>query len=380
MAPERNTVNVKKYKALVSESAVPRSKDPDHLEPSAEAVLRTRIGELESALLDVTQRKASLTSGYNDTFDQAGVGIAHVSLSGQFIDVNAFFCDMMGMSRQELAKLSFQAVTYAPDLDENLDALAALNSGELRGYRIEKRYVRATGEIIWVDVTVSAHRDQNGCPIKLISVISDISEKKLAEERQEFLLGELNHRTKNLISVVQAIVNQTAGTASSVPELKESLSHRLASMAASQDALLAKDGRQATVRDLVKAQLAIVLAPDDKRINAGGPDLLLEPDATRVISMALHELITNACKYGALSRPTGEVHITWAVASDDADEFTMSWLERRGPTVVQPTRVGFGRRVIERMVTGSTNGTVTLTFDPEGVEWRLRAPLSNITR
>lgn len=345
----------------------------------AEAALRARIAELEAALLDVTQRKASLKSDYNETFDQAGVGIAHVSLSGEFLDVNAFFCNMLGMSRDELAALSFQAITYAPDLDNNLDALAALRRGELPGYRMEKRYVRGNGEIIWVDLTVSAHRGPDGLPIKLISVISDISEKKLAEERQEFLLGELNHRTKNLISVVQAIVNQTAGTAASVPELKESLSHRLASMAASQDALLAKDGRQATVRDLVEAQLAIVLAPDDKRIKASGPELLLEPDATRVISMALHELITNACKYGALSRPTGEVHIAWAVEAGDDGDFSMSWVERQGPTVVPPTRVGFGRRVIERMVTGSTNGTVKLAFEPEGVEWRLSAPLSNIT-
>lgn len=350
------------------------------IDPATEAALRRRIAELEAALLDVTQRKESLKSGYSETFDQAGVGIAHVSLSGQFIDVNAAFCEMMGMSREELGALNFQAITYGPDLDQNLDALAALKRGDVPGYRMEKRYVRANGEIIWVDLTVSANRGQDGLPIKLISIISDISEKKLAEERQEFLLGELNHRTKNLISVVQAIINQTAGTAGSVPELKASLSHRLASMAASQDALLAKDGRQATVRDLVAAQLTIVLAPDDKRICVSGPDLLLEPDATRVISMALHELITNACKYGALSRPTGEVHIAWAVDPTNTGEFTMSWVERNGPTVAPPTRVGFGRRVIERMVTGSTNGTVKLVFEPAGVEWRLSAPLSNIAR
>lgn len=348
-------------------------------EQDTEASLRARINELESELANVTQLKESLKTGYSDMFDQAGVGIAHVSLSGQFIDVNSRFCEMLGMGREQLAGASFRDITYEPDVNGNLDALDALKRGDISGYRMEKRYVKSNGEIFWADLTVSAHRAQNGELIKLISVISDISEKKQNEERQEFLLGELNHRTKNLISVVQAIINQTAGTAGSVTALKESLSQRLASMAASQDALLARDGRRAMVRDLVEAQLAIVLPPHDARIASAGPDILLEPDATRVISMALHELITNACKYGALSRPTGEVHIVWAAEVDGAEQFTMSWTERNGPAVVPPTRVGFGRRVIERMVTSGTNGTVNLAFEPAGVEWRLSAPLSNIS-
>src|SRR5690606_21107553 len=136
------------------------------------------------------------------------------------------------------------------------------------------------------------------------------------------------HRTKNLIAVVQAIVNQAAAKAESVSEVKAAITHRLASMSASQDALVAKDGRQARVRDLVEAQLAIVLAPGDPRIVVTGPDLLLDPDATRVIGMALHELCTNACKYGALSIVTGEVAITWAVEPEGAGRFTMAWVER----------------------------------------------------
>jgi PAS domain S-box-containing protein len=343
-----------------------------------ESDLRKRIKHLEEALADIAQRKESLKTGYSDTFDQAGVGIAHVSPTGAFLDVNAHFCDMLGMSREQLGATTFQAITYEPDLDKNLEALAALLRGEIPGYRMEKRYLRANGELIWVDLTVSAHRGSDGEPIKLISIISDITEKKAAEERQEFLLGELNHRTKNLIAVVQAIVNQTAANAESVADLKAKITRRLVSMTASQDAMVAKDGRQAMVRDLVEAQLAIVLAADDPRIVATGPDLSLDANATRVIGMALHELCTNACKYGALSLLSGEVHISWAVEPERAGRFTMTWVERGGPKVTPPGRVGFGRRVVELMVMNSTNGTVKLVFNPEGVEWHFSAPLSAI--
>jgi len=130
------------------------------------------------------------------------------------------------------------------------------------------------------------------------------------------------------------------------------------------------------VRDLVDAQMAIVVALDDPRIVATGPDLSLDANATRVIGMALHELCTNACKYGALSLLSGQVHITWAV--EGADRCTMAWVERGGPGVTPPSRVGFGRRVVELMVMNSTNGTVNLVFSPEGVEWHFSAPLSAI--
>ena len=350
----------------------------DEVALKTDAELRLRIRELEDALADVSQRKESLKAGYKETFDLAGVGIAHVSITGQFLDVNARFCEMTGMTREELSRATFKDITYEPDLARNLAKFDALMRGEIPGYRLEKRYRRPNGELFWVDLTVSAHLGPDGKPLKLISIISDITEWKAAEERQEFLLGELSHRTKNLLTVVQAIVSQTAAKTNSVDELKTMIADRLSSMAASQNALIASDGRQATVGELVAAQLAIVLAPGDPRISVEGPEILLGANATRVIGMALHELTTNACKYGALSMATGKLQVAWSVEEDEPGRFSFSWIERDGPEVQQPTRVGFGRRVIERMVVNSTNGAVELKFDPEGVAWLFSAPLNGI--
>lgn len=332
-----------------------------------------RIQEIEQELAHLRHTKETLQASYRETFAHAGVGIAHVDVSGRILDANASFCRMMGLSADELAQRTFQDLTHPDDLQTNLAELERLLRGEISGYRIEKRYVRASREVFWADLTVSAHRDAEGRPLKLISVINDITAKKQHEEHLAFLMAELSHRTKNLLAVIQAIVNQTDGNGS-IPAFRSAIAGRLASIAASQDALLTEEGRKASIRDLIERQLAVFLEPDDERIKLDGGVIILGPDATRAIGMALHELATNAYKYGALSEPAGRVAIAWG-ADKDAGTFWMSWREQGGPPVVPPDRTGFGRRVIESMVAMSTDGEVVLAFEPDGVEWKLTAPM-----
>lgn len=308
---------------------------------------------------------------YRETFEHAGVGIAHVSASGQFLDVNKRFCELMGLSRDALARVRFQDLTYPHDLDSNLALFDELLAGKIPGYRIEKRYVRANGELFWADLTVSVVRNEAGHPIKLISIINDITRQKADEERLKFLLGELSHRTKNLTAVLQAVVNQAFARSASREEMRAAIMDRLVGIAASQSALEAHDSGNAAIRDLVALQLAAFLSRDDPRISAEGPDLVLRAGAARAIGMALHELGTNACKYGALSMPAGRVTLEWSIG---AGMFRMSWMERGGPEVRPPKRRGFGRLVIEQMVATSTGGDVKLTVDPQGIAWSLEAP------
>jgi len=333
--------------------------------------LEARILALEQEIDRLRARKESLTAGYRDTFEYAGVGIAHVALNGKFLHVNTRFCDMMGYDADAFDTLTFQDLTHPDDLDLNMKEFHRLLAGEISGYRLEKRYLRSTGKYIWVDLTVSVLRDETGQPQRLISVLSDITQRKADEERRNFLLGELSHRTKNLIAVVQVIVHRLSANARDVRELRAGILARLSAISASQDALTAEDNRAAAVRDVVVGQLGVLFARDDPRIDADGPDLVLNCNATRAIAMALHELATNACKYGALSCLSGRVTIRWCV---EGNLFSMSWTERGGPTVCDPVRKGFGRRVIESMVALSTNGTVQLSFVPQGVEWALKAP------
>lgn len=332
--------------------------------------------EWQAELARLQQRKESLKAGYRETFEYAGVGIAHVTPAGRFLEANTRFCEMLGITPAALETLRFQDITYRDDLDQNLSMLERLTRGEIPGYRMQKRYVRANGELFWADLTVSAVRDENGRPLKLISIVNDITRQKADEERLKFLMGELSHRTKNLISVIQVIVNQAFAGAASLEQARAAIFDRLSAIAASQDALVAHQDRKADLSELVAFQLAVFLPRDDPRIVAEGPRVSLGAAAARAIGMALHELATNACKYGALSTTSGRVEIRWSIDAAEPNHFRMTWRERGGPEVRPPERRGFGRLIIEHMVATTTGGSVRLAFDPAGLAWSLEAPAS----
>lgn len=310
---------------------------------------------------------------YRETFENAGVGIAFVSTSGAIVDANSRFCELVGRSRDSLASMQFQDLTYQADLEANLTQLNDLIEGKISGYRLEKRYVRSNGELLWADLTVSAIRDHTGRPTQLISIVQDITRQKANEERLRFLLGEITHRTKNMTAVVQAVVNQCFSRAETKEALRNAILDRLGGIAASQDALAAGGDQSASMRDLIGLQLSAFLPGGDARIILEGEDVMLLPDAARAIGMALHELGTNACKYGALSSQSGCVRIAW---ENEAGVFRMSWREQDGPHVRPPERSGFGRLVIEKMVATSVAGDVNLNFNRDGVSWSLQAPSS----
>ena len=335
-----------------------------------------RAHVLEKELARLGERKERLKAGYRETFEHAGVGIAHVTPEGRFLEANNRFCEMMGLKPDALPLLRFQDITFRDDIDANLTMLRGLLRGEMPGYRMQKRYVRSNGELFWADLTVSVVRDEDGKPVKLISIVNDITRQKADEERLKFLMGELSHRTKNLIAVIQAIVNQTCAAYGSSEDIRAVLLDRLAGIAASQDALVIGQGEQARMSELVECQLAVFLPPEDSRIEVDGPEIELCAAAVRAIGMALHELATNACKYGALSTTRGRVAIRWSVDTAETGVFRLSWSERGGPEVKPPKGGGFGRLVVEQMVATSTGGQVKLAFDPRGIEWVLEAPLS----
>jgi PAS domain S-box-containing protein len=332
---------------------------------------------LRGQLDALRQHLDGLRASFNETFDEVGIGIAFVDLDGYFIEVNSAFSTMLGYSEAELVGRRFKDFTHDEDVGENLTYLELVRRGDLASYRMDKRYRRANGDLFWADLVVRAHLGENGLPVKLISAITDITERKQFEERQKFLLGELAHRTKNLVAVISAITTQTAKTAESVPAMAEALTSRLAGIGASQAALTnAGTQEAASLRDLCKLQLATFIPADDARVSLSGPDLRLGPSPAGAIGMALHELTTNALKYGALSSVAGAVEVTWHVC--DAGHFEIVWQEAGGPIVHPPTRTGFGRQVVEQLVGTSTNGEVRIDYLPEGLRWRLRAPAQAI--
>jgi two-component sensor histidine kinase len=185
-------------------------------------------------------------------------------------------------------------------------------------------------------------------------------------------MSEINHRAKNLLSVVDAIAHQTA---TRTPEgFIEHFSERIQALAANQDLLIRNAWHGVEAEDLVRAQLAPFVDFIGSRIVVRGPKLRLNAASAQAIGLALHELATNAGKYGALSKDTGLLHIGWWT---EGETFTMSWTEHDGPPVSPPQRSGFGTVVMKEMAGRSVNGSVDLEYAPSGVTWRLTCPAAN---
>jgi PAS domain S-box-containing protein len=205
-----------------------------------------------------------------------------------------------------------------------------------------------------------------------VTVAQDLTERKAREEQVRLLLREVNHRAKNLLSIVQAIVRQTA--ARSREDFIERFTRRIQALAANHDLLVRNEWRGVDADDLVRAQLAHFADLVGSRIAVGGPRMRLNAAAAQAIGFTLHELATNASKYGALSVSTGCVDVHWR---RDGETFTISWSERNGPPVRPPAHGGFGSTVIEAMAKQTLGGEVRLDYAPSGLVWALICPAAN---
>ena len=204
-------------------------------------------------------------------------------------------------------------------------------------------------------------------------------ERARAEAHQRLLAGELQHRVKNTLAMVQAIVGQSLRGASSLDDARATVTDRLQVLARAHDGLM-RPGQASAPIDAVVADAVRVCAGDSGRVRLAGPRLDLAAKPALTLSMALHELCTNAVKYGALSNDTGHVEVSWLVAESGSEpRFHLTWSEHGGPPVEPPARRGFGSRLIESGIAGEVHGEALLTFDPGGVTWRLSAPLAMMT-
>jgi two-component sensor histidine kinase len=205
-------------------------------------------------------------------------------------------------------------------------------------------------------------------------IMRDITQRRQAEAHIQFVMRELSHRTKNLLAVVQSMAWQTARTSIDLKDFGEHFAHRIQALACSHDLLIKGEWQGVRLEDLVRGQLQLFGA--EGQLNAHGHDLMLRPEAAQSLGLALHELATNASKYGALTRPAGRIEVGWSLDQEDAasGQFQMCWRECGGPEVSPPKRNGFGHTVIKDMTGRALRGEVALKFPPEGFVWQLTAP------
>ena len=245
----------------------------------------------------------------------------------------------------------------------------------------EYRVVRPDGTMLWLrgrgQVTVRA---ANGKAERLVSIVTDVTDRKAAEDHIQFLMHEISHRSKNLLTVIQSIARRTARTAGTMEAFESRFERRLQGLAASHDVLVRENWHGAPLADLVRQQLVPFAEIQSSRFELAGPDVVVTAEAAQAIGLAIHELATNAIKHGALSEPAGRVRVSWTFEGipGAAEQLSLSWIEHGGPPVTPPSRKGFGHVVIGDMVERSLNGKVEMEFATDGLKWRVSIPAGNL--
>ena len=236
------------------------------------------------------------------------------------------------------------------------------------------------GAIRWWDVAITPIGATPGQPERILAVSRDITELKLTEARQTLLMQELAHRMKNTMAMVQAVAAQTMRNAASLEAAGEALAARLLALARAHDVLLQGSFARASLAGLVDGAVSLHGDGVSGRFQVAGPDLTLSPRHGLTLALMLHELGTNAAKYGALSVAAGRVGITWDVTDAQTEKrLRFRWQESGGPPVIPPTRTGCGTRLIARSLAHGFGGTAQLSYPREGAVLTFEAPLDAVT-
>ena len=239
----------------------------------------------------------------------------------------------------------------------------------------EEAFTSPQGRRLFLSTKSPLH-DELGRVAGIVGVSTDITERQARAEQMELVMRELSHRSKNLLTVVQAIASQTLRQSPSFAEFSEKFNGRLAALARLHDSLLKTEWRGASLRDIVETQLKPFA---EGRMVVEGADIILRHDVAQHLAMAFHELATNAVKYGALSSRSGSVHVRWDTrARDGQTVFSLQWTEAGGPAVSVPAHQGFGTLVIDRSIRQIAGVQSLIEFRPEGLVWTIEAPLGSI--
>jgi PAS domain S-box-containing protein len=323
---------------------------------------RLRAGELAS------RRLAAIVESSDDA-------IVSKDLDGIVTSWNGGAHRVFGYTAEEMIGRSITALIPSDRHDEERSILEQIRRGE-RIDHYETVRQRKDGALIDVSITISPLRDRKGEVVGASKVARDITERKRSQSRLDMLARELQHRTKNLFAVVQAVVTRSFAGKKSVEEAEAAVVNRLRSLAQTHAMLMEKDWQGADLAAVVNAELS----PYAGRVRIAGPTVTLSGQAAQNFALALHELATNAAKYGALSNPDGRVHVAWSVVKGDGTDFLrFRWEEHGGPPVAQPARRGFGSAVLEQVMGEYVENPPLIDFAPGGIRYELSGPLDALT-
>jgi two-component system, chemotaxis family, CheB/CheR fusion protein len=256
--------------------------------------------------------------------------------------------------------------------NEEPDILRRIRQGE-RIEHYETIRQRKDGSLVDVSITVSPVKDSTGKVIGASKIARDITEAKQAQARQELLTQEIYHRTRNLFAVVHSVVARSFAGKRTVQEAEAAVLGRLHSLAQTHAMLIDQQAQVADLADVIRNEMS----PYSGRVVIEGPRLLLVAKAAQNFALAVHELATNAAKYGALSNTRGHVRITWHV-DEPADKLYFRWEERGGPTVAATIRKGFGSVVLEQVMAEYCDEQPKVDFDQRGITYAVICSISGV--
>jgi PAS domain S-box-containing protein len=337
--------------------------------------LEQRVDARTKDLSEATERFRSL-------FEHAPVAMLMADKAGALRQANSAAERLFDYSKDELLERSVDMLLPEANREAHGRLRAefhADSAARSMGVGRELHARRKGGQQIPVEIGLNPLKA--GGETFVVASILDISMRRQAEQRMQFVMRELTHRSKNLLAVIQAIARQAAASTPNIDAFHREFGERLRGLARSHDLLVASDWQGASIGELVHSQLAFLGRTDQARVKVEGHSMTLTPEAAQNLGLALHELVTNAVKYGALSTPVGAVAVGWTVQNGPAadERLLFTWRETGGPAAKTPSRRGFGHAVLEEIVPGMFGGSATLAFAPEGVTWTLDVPFARVS-
>lgn len=323
---------------------------------------------------DEERRKAVEISGLLASIvESSGDAIISKDLDGTVTSWNPGAERVFGYSAEDMIGKPI-AILVPPDrVNEDPGILEQIRRGERIDY--ETICQRKDGTLIHVSLTVSPIRDKAGKITGASKIARDITERKQAQARHDMLTREIQHRTQNLFAVVQAVVSRSFAGKHTVAEAEAAVMSRLGSLAQTHVLLIDRQWQGAELSDVVNAEMK----PYAERVLAQGPRIVLSARAAQNFTLALHELVTNAAKHGALANSVGRVFITWSInKTSGSDQFNFRWQERGGPPVSEPTRKGFGATVLQHVMAEYFDIPPRIHFEKEGVRYEISGLLNSI--
>jgi PAS domain S-box-containing protein len=296
---------------------------------------------------------------------------------GCFVEFNPAAEAMFGFSHDEVVGKPLADFIVPERLREShragLARYLATRSGPVVNQHVELPALRANGEEFPVEIAIVPVEESE--PPLFAGFLRDITERKREEQRRQFVTDELAHRGKNLLAVVHAVASRTLAEGRPVEQARDLLLRRLGALARSQAALVADGFEGVAIADIVRMELEGFAG----NLEANGPEVKLKPRAAQTLSLIVHELATNAAKHGALSRDGGRVVLQWQVdGDDDAARLKLRWQEQDGPPVSTPSRLGFGRMLLEQVAAHDFETQPVITFASSGLIYELDAPLAAV--